>query len=59
MIAVMQTLRPQPSDSGDARRGRETLSTTAYVPRPVGELTERELDLQRRLVRQSLLLRAA
>jgi hypothetical protein len=59
MIEVMQTLRPHPGDSDDARRGREALSSTAYVSRPVGELTERELDLQRRLVRQSLLLRAA
>jgi hypothetical protein len=56
---VMQTLRPQPHDSNDIRRGHKALSSTAYVPRPVGELTERELDLQRRLVRQSLLLRAA
>jgi hypothetical protein len=59
MISVMQTLRPQPHDSNDIRRGHKALSSTAYVPRPVGELTERELDLQRRLVRESLLVKAA
>jgi hypothetical protein len=56
----MESLRHEEGDSDDVRSGvAEGLSGTAYAPASVGELTLRQLDLQRRLVRESLLLRPA
>jgi hypothetical protein len=56
----MESLRHQEGDSRDVRTGvAEGLSGTAYVPASVCELTLRQLELQRRLVRESLLLRPA
>jgi hypothetical protein len=48
----MESVRYEHRDSDDARSG----VAEGYVPASVGELTERQLDLQRRLVQQSLLL---
>jgi hypothetical protein len=39
--------------------GPERLSVEASAPASVGELTVRQLELQRRLVRESLLLKPA
>jgi hypothetical protein len=56
----MELLRHDEGDSDEARSGAsERLSGGPYAPAAVGELTVRELDLQRRLVRESLLLRPA
>jgi hypothetical protein len=56
----MESLRHDERDSDEARSGAvERLSAEHYVPASVGELTSRELDQQRRLVRESLLVRAA
>jgi hypothetical protein len=55
----MESVRYEQRDSDDARSGVEGLSEAGCVPASVGELTERQLDLQRRLVRESLLLRPA
>jgi hypothetical protein len=53
----MESLR---HEEGDTENGvAEGLSGTAYASASVGELTVRQLDLQRRLVRESLLLRPA
>ena len=58
MISAMEPLRDH-DDSFEARSDAgEPVSSGPYVPAAVGELTVRELDLQRRLVRESL-LRAA
>ena len=50
-------------EHGDSDDGRSAvavgLSSEARVPALADELTERQLDLQRRLVRESLLLRPA
>ena len=60
MIGPMESVRYEPGDSDDARSGvAEALRAVSDVPAAVGELTERQLDLQRRLVRESLLLRPA
>jgi hypothetical protein len=60
MIVPMESVRYEQGDSDDARAGvAEILRGAADVPASVGELTERQLDLQRRLVRESLLLRPA
>jgi len=56
----MESVSYEQRDSDDARSGvAEGLSGAGHVPASVGELTERQLDLQRRLVRESLLLRPA
>jgi hypothetical protein len=56
----MESLHDHDSDSHEPRSDAgERLSGASYVPVSVGELTVRELDLQRRLVRESLLLRSA
>jgi hypothetical protein len=56
----MESLRYDQGDADDTRSGvAEGLRSEAHVTVLVGELTERELDLQRRLVRESLLLRPA
>ena len=56
----MELLRHDEGDSDDARSGApERLSGEPDVRAVVCELTERQLDLQRRLVRESLLLRSA
>jgi hypothetical protein len=56
----MESLRHDERDSDEARSAAaEQLSGEHYVPASVGELSARELDQQRRLVRESLLLRAA
>ena len=55
----MESLRDD-NGSRETRSGAgERLSGERYVAPAVGELTERELELQRRLVRESLLVRAA
>jgi hypothetical protein len=57
MIGTMQSLR-EDDDLLEARsKADERLGGEPGVPPAVGELTVRELDLQRRLVRESLLLR--
>lgn len=54
----MESVRYEQRDSDDARSGvAQGLNGAGYVAASVGELTERQLDLQRRLVRESLLLR--
>ncbi len=56
----MESLRDDNGPSQEPRSGAgERLSGERYAAPPVCELTERELDLQRRLVRESLLVRAA
>jgi hypothetical protein len=60
MIGLMESVHYDQGDSADARSGMAAaLSGAGDVPASVGELTERQLDLQRRLVRESLLLRPA
>jgi hypothetical protein len=55
----MESLRYNEREADEARAvAAERLSGTRYVPASVCELTVRELDEQRRLVRESL-LRAA
>lgn len=56
----MESLRHQEGDSEDVRSGvAEGLSGATHVQASVCELTLRQLELQRRLVRESLLLRPA
>jgi hypothetical protein len=56
----MESLRHQEGNTDEVRSGvAEGLSSTAYTPASVCELTLRQLELQRRLVRESLLLRPA
>ena len=55
----MESLRDNNGSRGTRSGTGERLSGERYVARAVGELTERELELQRRLVRESLLVRAA
>jgi hypothetical protein len=60
MIDPMESVHYEQRDSDDARSHvAEGRSAAGYVQVSVGELTERQLDLQRRLVRESLLLRPA
>lgn len=60
MIGHMELLRQEEGDTDDARSAAAgRLSGEPYAQAAVGELTDQELDLQRRLVRESLLLRSA
>jgi hypothetical protein len=52
----MELLPHQKRDT-DERSDVVRLGCERHVPASVGELTDRQLDLQRRLVRESLLLR--
>jgi hypothetical protein len=59
MIGPMESVRYEQGDSGEVQSAAERLSAEPSAPASVCELTVRELDLQRRLVRDSLLLRPA
>jgi hypothetical protein len=53
-------MEPLRDDDIEAQSGAgEPPNGEPYVPASVGELTARELDQQRRLVQESLLVRAA
>jgi hypothetical protein len=55
----MESLRHDDGHPDEARSGgTDRLSGQPPKPLSVGELTARQLDLQRRLVRESLLLRS-
>jgi hypothetical protein len=60
MIGAVEPISRNDVDGDEARSyAAERLRGEPFVRPSVGELTARELELQRRLVRESLLLRPA